>query len=321
MRNNTILSCLVVGTLFLHHAYANTSGFITIIGPDGLPMVVPHPESSKEEKASSSNHVPQTTKSNTETKTSSVNSPSIQTLSPPPEPTQGISEEQSQPYRLIEGEKYYEAEYLESKEFNLDNKKRFYQIPTGSGAANWDVVEREKGADMSWFQASKAMSVKPEVIVLGTDYTVIPKDELVAVLPIQCVDDKAKRKSKTFQKDNTLALFPRRPFKDEFDYELVQLNSSVQNFRLESYASSQKNPTYYWPIVIFLDEKGCMIEGASAFYTKSQTATALQSESIEGVVHVPEQSRYVMLTALEQAMDVPELKLSNQGQIKLTVLR
>ena len=47
----------------------------------------------------------------------------------------------------------------------------------------------------------------------------------------------------------------------------------------------------------------------------------LQSSSIDGVIHVPKDSQYLMLSALEYGADVPQLKLSNEGQIKLTVLR
>lgn len=229
------------------------------------------------------------------------------------------------PYRVIDGEKYYQAEYLESKEFNLEDRKRFYQIPSGvdgvsSGSANWEVLERQKGVDMTVF---RGVDQKPyeTVVALGTDYHVISKAELAQAIPVQCVDDKAIRKSKNFGRNDSVSFFPRAPFNEEFDFELLDFDKEVQNLKITSYASNNKSPTYYWPVAIFLDQNGCVLEGASAFHTQTNPATMLQSSSIDGVIHVPKDSQYLMLSALEYGADVPQLKLSNEGQIKLTVLR
>ena len=229
------------------------------------------------------------------------------------------------PYRVIDGEKYYQAEYLESKEFNLEDRKRFYQIPSGvdgvsSGSANWEVLERQKGVDMTVF---RGVEQKPHetVVALGTDYHVISKAELAQAIPVQCVDDKAIRKSKNFGRNDSVSFFPRAPFNEEFDFELLDFDKEVQNLKITSYASNNKSPTYYWPVAIFLDQNGCVLEGASAFHTQTNPATMLQSSSIDGVIHVPKDSQYLMLSALEYGADVPQLKLSNEGQIKLTVLR
>ncbi|MEC8886141.1 MAG: putative pilus assembly protein FilE [Pseudomonadota bacterium] len=229
------------------------------------------------------------------------------------------------PYRIIDGEKYYQAEYLESKEFNLEDRKRFYQIPSGvdgvsSGSANWEVLERQKGVDMTVF---RGVEQKPHetVVALGTDYHVISKAELAQAIPVQCVDDKAIRKSKNFGRNDSVSFFPRAPFNEEFDFELLDFDKEVQNLKITSYASNNKSPTYYWPVAIFLDQNGCVLEGASAFHTQTNPATMLQSSSIDGVIHVPKDSQYLMLSALEYGADVPQLKLSNEGQIKLTVLR
>ncbi len=42
---------------------------------------------------------------------------------------------------------------------------------------------------------------------------------------------------------------------------------------------------------------------------------------IKGVIKVPAQTRYMMMTPLASAIDMPEQALSNQGQIKLTALK
>ena len=75
--------------------------------------------------------------------------------------------------------------------------------------------------------------------------------------------------------------------KEKFEYELVQLNPSVQHLKVISFASSNEKPLYYWPLVVFLDDKGCILEGVSGFKSKSYPSTMLQHASIQGVLKVP----------------------------------
>ncbi|TXJ10610.1 MAG: putative pilus assembly protein FilE [Acinetobacter sp.] len=356
------LSTLLLSMFFINSGNAGEGGFVTIIGPDGHPMVVPHPEPKKlkntqsaaelkSEKILQQSTAPQVVAVPTATQ-AQVDASQSGTKQVKVEPKttvsvqdvkkaasveknaaveQSIVQQQTIPaeqaasehsYQMIDGEKYYEAEYLESKEFNLEQKKRFYQIPnTVGGGANWDVVEREKGVDMSWFRSSQQHKPKQESVALGKDYKILSKELLLEALPIQCIDDKAKRKAKEFGIEKPLSLWSRTPMDDRFDYQLVKLDQTIENFRLTSYANSVNAPTYYWPMIIFLDEQGCVLEGVSAFYSQSYPMTMLQNESIEGIVHIPQYSKFMMLAALEQAVDLPTLKLSHQGQIKLTVLR
>ncbi|MCJ8146238.1 putative pilus assembly protein FilE [Acinetobacter sp. A3.8] len=388
-RNKIFLAVFCFGAI-TNYSYADTNELITIIGPDGLPMVVPVPEAKPKANKSGRNinndtsgnlheasakqkindqindkswfklfsktkdtsknidvhpnlvnevggaesvaqemYLPvqsQKTKHDIQSHISSPSETSKSTdLSNEPQSDNKQPMVEQAPYKVIDGEKYYQAEYLESKEFNIEDKKRFYQIPTGvdgisSGAASWEVVERQKGVDMTVFRGVDTSS-KNDVVTLGKNYRVIPKSELTQVIPLQCVDDKAIRKSKGFGRNDSVSFFPRAPFNDEFDFELLDFDQKVQNLKITSYASSDKSPTYYWPIVIFLDQKGCIIEGASAFHTYSNPATMLQSASIEGVIYIPKNSHYLLMSALEFGADVSELKLSNEGQIKLTLLR
>lgn len=109
--------------------------------------------------------------------------------------------------------------------------------------------------------------------------------------------------------------------KEKFEYELVKLDPSVQHLQLMSFAASSSTPLYYWPLAIFLDEKGCILEGASGFKSKSYPSTILQHASIQGTLKVPAHARYIMLTPLSSSIDVAEHELSNQGQIQISVLR
>lgn len=387
MCNRTILCSLLISGSLFQSGIAQQTEMVTIIDPDGRPMIVPRPieatpkvkqekidqdvskegffsffKSKKEKtkvKIVENNEKVSAQKSNTATipVTAVIEQPIVETkvldaVSPTPDPipvqkirsdsntlqqvgTESITntsevvntvptanqETSNLPYRIIDGEKYYESEYLESMEFNVDHKKRFYQIPNVAGGASWDVLEREKGVDMSLFQSVVTQKkASNAAVALGLYYKVLSKDEISQVLPIQCVDQKVQAKAKKLLSDKPLSLWPRAPLHDHFDYQLIALEDTIQNFKITSYGSNQVDPTYYWPMAIFLDRDGCLIEGASAFFSTAYPSTMLQNASIEGVIHVPNQSKFVLLTALEQAVDVPTLKLSNQGQIKLTVL-
>lgn len=392
MRNKFPFCCLFISLLLVQSGIAQQPDMVTIIGPDGRPMIVPRPieamPKAKEEKKAKEDKVDQdaskegffsffkSKKEKTEVKvipnnekvllpesnisttlvTTVIEKPLVESKAvkvqmPDPAPAQKMQSDSNTsqqvkiisnpdeshvvntvppskqeasdlPYHIIDGEKYYESEYLESKEFNLDNKKRFYQIPNVAGGASWDVLEREKGADMSLFQSDvKTQKIANIPVALGVNYKVLSKDELSQALPIQCVDQKAQTKSKKLLINRPLSLWPRAPFHDQFDYQLVALEEGIQNFKITSYGSHVDHPSYYWPMAIFLDRNGCLIEGASAFFSTAYPSTMLQNESIEGIIHVPNESKFVLLTALEQAVDVPTLTLSNQGQIKLTVLK
>ena len=377
-----VMMALCMGSLsYSAISHAIEGEFVTIIGPDGHPMVVPLPPRKKAPVAApvqppvaavvepaqrestvapsmsivspatmpqpsaqmaqtqqpnqplTQQSTPQSTpKQPSLNKTDLATTPVQQTLSTQHSNNQPSTSKSNQAaatnaqadYQVIEGEKYYSAEYLEQKQFNLDDKKRFYQIPNiGGSGANWDVVERTKGVDMSWFRQSRSNKATqaPQPVALGAQYAVLSQADLAHALPWQCADPKSRTRAKSLENSKSLDLFPRAGFKDQFQYQLVEMKQSVNTLSLMAFADRENNPHYYWPLVVFLDKQGCVMEGASAFYTQKHNATMLQSAAIEGILQVPSQSRYIMLTPLEHAVDIPDTHLSNQGQIKLTVLR
>lgn len=361
MNRKHIVICLLA-CLNWTQLQANNQKFVTIIGPDGFPLVVPMepaqgktvvqaPEKAVKEIPTQEKAIQKTVPAPVLTQaelfqshptseviketsppiiTSVVETPSVK--SPPKVIVENKVVEapvakaaqivEKQPFTLVDGEKYYDSEYLESKEFNLEEKSRFYQIPMSAGGGNWDVVERTKGVDMSWFNLRDQQTQQTnEVVALGKDYQVISSDLLQQALPVSCVSEKALKNAKDF-KERSVSFWPRAPFNDEFDFELAALGDrKIQNIRLSSFVKNDKDKRYYWPMVVFLDGKGCIVEGATGYFTQAYAATMLQTESIEGVLHIPNNTKYILLTPLEAAVDLPEKQLSNHGQITLTVLR
>ncbi|WP_180060641.1 putative pilus assembly protein FilE [Acinetobacter sp. YH12135] len=227
------------------------------------------------------------------------------------------------------GEQYVKSEYLEDQEFNLEGKKRFYSMPEGmidtknGGGARMQVVERERGVSQSVLNKlfKKQSVAKPLTIVLAADYYRVNQAEAIEGLGQQCFAESKKNKAKTLKAQQDLNLWPRAPLTEKFDYELVKLEGNIQNIQIKSYATKQNQPTFYWPFVIFLDQKGCVIEGAGGFRNQDTAGNVLRHEVIEGMLQLPENSHYVLLTPLASAVDMEHRALSNQGQLKLIAIR
>lgn len=341
--------------------------FITIIGPDGRPLVVPRNHAEKKEDkaqlskkagvaAAQPTHVkPNLEKvpavENSRAKLEQKNNMLVQPVQSHIAKQQPESKPQLKPesqaaqiseagtgisviaaekpgFSQVEGIEYVDSEYLENKEFNLEGKKRFYSMPEGVvdkniGTTRIQTIEREKGVGQSIL---KSLFQTPEVdsrpVVLAQSYYRISQPETIDSLGKQCFHDKKIKKAKQISLKKAVNLWPRAPLKpDEFDFEVVKLQSDIKNIQINSYASSQKNPTYYWPFVVFLDSRGCVLEGAGGFKNQEGQANIIQHERIEGVLQIPAQSEYVLLTPLASAIDVEDKMLTNHGQLKLVAIR
>jgi len=237
--------------------------------------------------------------------------------SPAPTSTQDKSK-----FTTIDGVEYVNNEYLEDQEFNLDGKKRFYIVPDGLGRT--ESVERKKGVSRSTLDQlfNRHTQDKESTVVLAPTYMRLSSKELVAAFEQdQCFIKGYNKSIKTLSINKEVNVWPRKPLKEKFEYELIKLDPSVQHLKLISFAASNEKPLYYWPLAVFLDDKGCILEGVSGFKSKSYPSTMLQHASIQGVLKVPPSAHYMMMTPLSSAVDVAETELSNQGQIQISVLR
>lgn len=227
----------------------------------------------------------------------------------------------SKGFSQVDGVEYVDNEYLENQEFNLDGKKRFYTMPDGTGRL--ETIERKKGVSRSVLDKlfnRSSQSAAP--IVLSTTYARLSNEDLKSAFENdRCFLEGYKKTIKVLTLKNDVGLWPRKPLKEKFEYELVQLDPSIQYMQIDSYSSNNKQPVYYWPLVVFLDKKGCIEEGVSGFKSNKTTETVLQHAALQGVIKVPKDVRYILMTPLASAIDVPEQELSNQGQIKISVLQ
>lgn len=228
-------------------------------------------------------------------------------------------------FTVIDGEKYVNNEYLEDQEFNLEGKKRFYMTPeVGAVHGRYETIERQKGLSASLLDRIRGNSkvVENKAIVLAPTYYRLPQNEVIQNLEKSCFTGKKVQKAKKLSiKNQELGIWPVAPIKESFAYEVVELDSQVQNVLLTSYASSSKIPSYYWPLVVFLDQQGCVLEGVSGFKNEEMQANNIQFSAMEGVLRKPEKAVYMFLTPLASAIDVENKQLTNHGQIKLSVIQ
>ena len=70
--------------------------------------------------------------------------------------------------------------------------------------------------------------------------------------------------------------------------------ASLKQLRIVSFARTHKNASFYLPMVVFLDNKGCTLSGAWQYWSRAHAATETQYASVDGLVSVPDQSAYVV---------------------------
>lgn len=227
----------------------------------------------------------------------------------------------------LNGETYIDSEYLEKREFNLDEKKKFYAVPDGLGGTQ--IVERVPGAIESQkkpeMDTPNKDGVIPALITLSDQYQRVPAAEISPLIGMTCLSIQALRQPK-IMRDEQVVLWPRSDApkinnKAALNYVVVEFRSNTRDVSLQSFAPLGHQSDYYWPLPIFLDTDGCVIEGVNGFYQKTLPSTMLQPSILVGNLHIPEKTRYMMLTPLAEAIDLPKIKLSEVGQIRLVPLR
>lgn len=236
-----------------------------------------------------------------------------------------ISDQSSaDPILTMDGQQYVDSEYLEKRKFNLAGKKTFYAMPDGMGGTQ--VIERVPGAVNKEDNIQDKTEVNPEPLVsLSTQYERVPAVDIVSLINMKCLSGLALDKAKVLR-DQQLIIWPRSdaPMVNRragLNYVVVKLGLNNRDISLQSVAPLGRQSDYYWPLPIFLDEQGCVLEGVNAFYQKTLPSTMLQPSVLVGNLHVPEHAKYLMLTPLHEAIDLPSIRLSEVGQIRLIPLR
>lgn len=219
------------------------------------------------------------------------------------------------PFIEFGGQQYVDSAYLEKREFNLDGKKRFYSVPDGLGGTQ--VIERESGVRLS--------SIIPQfeqvpMVSLAEGYRRIAPNTLIALTNQQCLSA-AQLKTAKIMTEKPVDFWPVPGFQPKFEFVLAELAPTYRYIHLMSYSTTSRRPSYYWPLPIFLDQRGCILEGVSGFYQSKTPATWLQQSALQGHLTVPQGARYLLLTPLVEAAELKSEVLADRGQLRLTPLR
>ena len=275
MRFVTALVCTVLSTLVVAD-----ERFYTTVDAQGRVQVIKSEQSSHADVSKQSLSSPETVVTEPEKgqKKQELDAPSA---------SEGV--------RQIDADTYIDTELLEKKNFNLEDKKRFYFLPnSGFGT---QVVESKDGVMNA--PIVKAEVIKPQAYV-SSDYLSVAVENIRRWYPQLQVcfsQSDIKKQSKPFKETNNIWVKPPlTPDQIEIDGFLGLSVSApiIKQLRVVSFASTYKKPAFYLPIIVFLDEKGCPVSGVWQYWSRAHVATDKQYASLEGLVNIPAQSAYVL---------------------------
>lgn len=213
----------------------------------------------------------------------------------------------------LEGEQYIDSDALIKRQAERPAKKRFYYIPTG--ALGEKVLDGEhKAVDLPTTPQQPKQEIK-----FSPEYQIITKEALLSKLQnlsLYCQQTKRLSSSRIFKASNALWVdqsdFSANQPDKILSLEKALLASDV--VRISSFANSQKKPKFYLPIIVFLDEQGCVLEGAWQYWSHAKAATDNQYSAVDGLLTLPTSSKYILLYPPDEQLKV-SLPLKNHGSL------
>lgn len=213
----------------------------------------------------------------------------------------------------LEGEQYIDSDALIKRQSEQPAKKRFYYIPTG--ALGEKVLDGEdKAVDLPPTPQQPKQEIK-----FSPEYQIITKEALLSKLQnlsLYCQQTKRLSSSRIFKASNALWVdqsdFSANQPDKILSLEKALLASDV--VRISSFANSQKKPKFYLPIIVFLDEQGCVLEGAWQYWSHAKAATDNQYSAVDGLLTLPASSKYILLYPPDEQLKV-SLPLKNHGSL------
>lgn len=246
--------------------------------------------------------------SDTVTPSAPLKKSTIDPLLTMPPPAKSSDASQGVGTRQVDSETYIDTELLERKNFNVDDKKRFYYL-SGDGLAR-QVVESKDGIATPPVIVSESKKLQAYV---SSNYVSVSKEEIQLWYPQQkeCINQAyVKKNSKLFKDVNNIWVKPAfNPNVVEMDgfLQLPTAVPMVTQLRVASFATTHKKPTFYLPVVVFLDGRGCALSGVWQYWSRAHVATEIQYASVDGLINIPAQSTYIVFYRPPQTLkaDVP----------------
>lgn len=197
--------------------------------------------------------------------------------------------------RQLDQENYLDSEVLEKKNFNPDDKKRFYYLPDGSIGSK--VVEMKDG--LATPAAPALFAPVARTALMAAAYQTLEPNSLQQMYgwPNQCVDSRYLKKHQKPFKDKNSVWLKSAWDKAELEPDAVlalPATTAVEQLRIESFATTHKTPAYYLPVTVFLDDKGCLLGGAWHYWSQAYPANDKQYASVDGLLIMPVHSAYIL---------------------------
>ena len=209
-------------------------------------------------------------------------------------------------FQPLDDEIYVDSEYLEQKSFNLEDKKRFYYVPNGTSSQ--PIIESNANSGGVSVPIAEATNAKRREAFYADDYQTLSKEWLIEQAPAtQQLCQQAKKLKKAAQpfKDSNALWLTADSDATRFD-RVLAFSAKIQTeraLRITSFASSNKNPTFYVPVVSFLDAQGCVLSGAWQYWSRAYPANEHHFSAVEGLLRVPSAAQYVAFLSPVKGLD------------------
>ena len=215
----------------------------------------------------------------------------------------------------LEGEQYIDSDALIKQQSEQPAKKRFYYVPTG--ALGEKVLESEH--DVAVSTLNEKTQLPQQEIKFSPEYQIITKEALLSEwhnLSSYCQQTKRLKPSRLFKASNALWI-DKSDFSANQPDKILSLEKKLltaEVVRISSFANSQKKPKFYLPIIVFLDEQGCVLEGAWQYWSYAKAANDNQYSAVDGLLTLPTSSKYILLYPPDEQVKI-SLPLQNYGSL------
>lgn len=213
----------------------------------------------------------------------------------------------------LEGEQYIDSDTLIKQQAEQPAKKRFYYVPTG--ALGEKILEGEHKT----VESTTTPQAPKQEIKFSPEYQIITKEALLSKwhnLSSYCQQTKRLKPSRLFKASNALWI-DKSDFSANQPDKILSLEKKLltaEVVRISSFANSQKKPKFYLPIIVFLDEQGCVLEGAWQYWSYAKAANDNQYSAVDGLLTLPTSSKYILLYPPDEQVKI-SLPLQNYGSL------
>ncbi len=183
---------------------------------------------------------------------------------------------------------YQSSEELEKNGYRPKGKQRFYYFSDHSmGLA---PIVSDKGVPV--MAPAVESPTADDIAKPSPEYQALSRSDTLGLLGLkeECLPRKVIRRAVSLKDALSLSVSDPLQPSDEANPDLVvdtRKGGEAVAFRLRSFASKKRSPSFYIPAPVFLDHKGCVLGGAWNYWTQHKPASQVSYEMIDGLLLAP----------------------------------